>query len=715
MNKKIVLFLFFLFTVSNFPITIKSPDGRLLLSFDLTIKGEPVYSLFFLEKLVVESSRLGIRLEEEHGFTEGFTVIKIDSSGFDEVWEPVWGEVKEIKNNYKELTVTLSQESAENRILVIRFRLFNDGLGFRYEFPEQAALQYFKVTDELTEFNLTGDHKAFWMPGDFDTNEYDYSVTPLSQVKASIGKLSDEIAVKSIIAENAVQTPLMMKSNDGLYINIHEAALVYYPAMNLLIDKDTFTLKAELVPDILGIKAYLQAPCRTPWRTIIVSDKAENILSSKIILNLNEPSKIDDAGWIKPMKYVGIWWEMHVGTSTWNYADTKNVKLGVTDWSKLVRNGRHGATTENTKKYIDFAAKHGFGGVLIEGWNIGWEDWFGNWKENVFDFTTSYPDFNLSELKEYAAGKGIKLIMHHETSGSATNYERRMDEAYRFMTYHGYNAVKTGYVGKIIPRGEHHDGQWMVNHYVYVAEKTAEYKIMLDAHEPVRPTGLHRTYPNWLSCEAGRGNEYNAWSKGNKPEHETILPFTRLIGGPMDYTPGIFQIRLDYYQKGKKEQVHTTLAKQLALYVTIYSPLQMAADLPENYERFPDALKFIEDVAVDWDDTKIIEAEPGDYITIARKAKNKEEWYIGAITDETGRTAVIPLNYLNPEQKYLATIYADSPDASWDKNPMAYQIKNYVVTSKNILKVNLAAGGGAAVSIKTADERDLMRFNAYEE
>lgn len=715
MNKKILLFLFFLSGVSNFSQTLKSPDGKLILSFNLTPEGEPVYSLSFLEKLVIETSRLGIKLEEDQGFVDGFSVVKVDSSAVNEVWKPVWGEVKEIRNNYKELTVTLSQESAKNRILIIRFRLFDDGLGFRYEFPEQAELQYFKIKDELTEFNLTGDHKAFWMPGDFDTNEYDYSITPLTQVDAFRGKLSGEIAVKSIIAENAVQTPLMMKSNDGLYINIHEAALVDYPAMNLLIDKNTLTLKAELVPDIFGIKAYLQAPCRTPWRTLIVSDKAEDIPSSKIILNLNEPSKLNDVSWIKPMKYVGIWWEMHIGTSTWNYADTKNVKIGMTDWSRLVQNGRHGATTENTKKYIDFAAEHGFGGVLIEGWNIGWEDWFGNWKENVFDFTTCYPDFDLAGLEAYAAEKGIKLIMHHETSGSATNYERRMDEAYRFMKKHGYNAVKTGYVGKIIPRGEHHDGQWMVNHYVYVAEKTAEYKIMLDAHEPVRPTGLHRTYPNWLACEAGRGNEYNAWSKGNKPEHETILPFTRLIGGPMDYTPGIFQIKLDHYSPGKKEQVHTTLAKQLALYVTIYSPLQMAADLPENYERFPDALKFIEDVAVDWDDTKIIEAEPGDYITIARKTKGKGEWFIGAITDEVSRTAIVPLYYLNPEKKYTATIYSDAPDASWDENPMAYRISNHIVTSKDNLKIKLAEGGGAAVSIKESSEEDLKKFTQYRE
>lgn len=711
-----------LLAVASYTQTIKSPMGKLTLSFSLTDAGEPTYSLRFhtgkhvirgndaadtshdedlVSPIIIEQSRLGIKLLNQEGFVNGFEIIKVDSAVVNETWDPVWGEVKTIRNNFKELAVTLQQAKVNNRKLIIRFRLYDDGLGFRYEFPEQKGLQYFTVSDEMTEFNLTGDHKAFWIPGDFDTNEYDYSTTPLSQVDAFRGKTSTEISTRSIIAANAVQTPLMLKTKDDLYINIHEAALVNYPAMHLMIDKNSYILKATLVPDAVGNKAYMQAPCHTPWRTVIVSNKAEEIIASKIILNLNEPTKFKDVSWIKPMKYIGIWWGMHIGTMSWNYADVSNVKLGETDWTRLTPNGKHGATTENTKRYIDFAAKHGLGGVLVEGWNVGWEDWFGSWKENVFDFVTPYPDFNVPELQKYAESKGVKLIMHHETSASVTNYERRMDEAYRFMNKFGYEAVKTGYVGRIIPRGEYHDGQWMVNHYIYVAEKTAEYKITLDAHEPVRPTGLHRTYPNWLACEAARGNEFNAWSKGNPPEHETILPFTRLMGGPMDYTPGIFQIKMDYYKTGKsKEQVHTTLAKQLALYVTMYSPLQMAADLPENYERFPDAFKFIEDVAVDWDDTKIIEAEPGDYITTARKTKNKDEWFIGAITDENSRKAVIHLDFLQPGKKYTAIIYKDAPNADWEKNPMAYKIETQVVTNKSIIKVNLANGGGAAVSLE---------------
>lgn len=712
MIKKILLVLCFVYTYSIIVMsqTISSPGGKLSLTFSLSAGGEPSYSLSIGKKAVLETSRMGIAIEGRNGFIKGFSIAGVDSSLFDQSWKPVWGEVKEIRNNYRELVITLIQPLESNRKLIIKFRLFDDGLGFRYEFPEQKDLKYFIVTDELTEFNLTGDHNTFWIPGDYDTNEYEYSHTPLSQVDAFRGKTATEVGTRSIFAQNAVQTPLMMKSSDGLYINIHEAALVDYPAMNLLIDTKDFILTSTLVPNAVGSKAFLQTPFQTPWRTVIVSENAADILASKLILNLNEPAKYDDVSWIKPMKYVGIWWEMHIGKSSWSYSDINNVKLTETDWSKLTPNGRHGANTENTKRYIDFAAKHGFSGVLVEGWNIGWEDWAGNWKENVFDFITPYPDFNVQELHKYAESKKVKLIMHHETSASATNYERRMDEAYRFMKQNGYDAVKTGYVGRIIPRGEHHDGQSMNNHYVHVAKKTAEYKINLDTHEPSRPTGLHRTYPNWLACEAARGNEFNAWSKGNPPDHETILPFTRLMGGPMDYTPGIFQIKLDVYKPGKKEQVHTTLAKQLALYITLYSPLQMAADLPENYEKHTDALKFIEDVAVDWDDTKILEAEPGDYLTIARKAKDKEEWFIGAITDENIRTSVIPLNYLVRGQNYLATVYMDAPDASWDNNPMAYKIENYIVTDKTTLKINLARGGGAAISIKPAREEDMKKF-----
>jgi len=703
-----------LYSLNAFAQNIQSPDGRLSLFFALTSDGEPTQQLSFKGRPVLQKSKLGIELKDQPAFTKGFTIVSADTSQADETWEPVWGEVKQIRNHFKELTVTLQQAAHKNRRMIIRFRLFNDGLGFRYEFPEQTDLKYFIVSDEKTEFNLTGDHKTFWIPGDYDTNEYRYSTTKLSEIDTTSGKAAEGIAFRSIIAANAVQTPLMMKTSDGLYINIHEAALVNYPAMNLMVNKQTFGLSSHLVPDALGNKAYLQAPCKSPWRTIVVSDKAADILASKLILNLNEPSRVRDVSWIKPQKYVGIWWGMHVGAMSWNYADVGNIKLAETDWKSLKPNGKHGATTENTKRYIDFAAKHGFDGILVEGWNVGWEDWFGNWKEEVFDFVTPYPDFNVTELQKYASEKRVKLIMHHETSASVSNYERRMDEAYRFMKQHGYDAVKTGYVGRIIPRGEHHDGQWMVNHYVRVAEKTAAYKIMLDVHEPVRPTGLHRTYPNWLACEAARGNEFNAWSIGNPPDHETILPFTRLMGGPMDYTPGIFQIKLDYYQPGKKEQVHTTLAKQLALYVTMYSPLQMAADLPENYERFIDAFQFIKDVAVDWDDTRILDAEPGDYLTIARKAKNKDEWYIGAITDEQARDVKIPLSYLTPKHSYVATLYIDAENAHWETNPMAYRIQHFLVNDRTTLKVSLASGGGAAISLRPASRDEMTKWKTYD-
>lgn len=681
--------------------TIKSPGGNLTLHFSINAEGVPVYQLLYGKQFVTKESKLGIELKDQPSFINNFSVVKVDSSIVDESWNPVWGEVKTIRNNYRELVVTLQQTNVSNRVLVLRFRLFDDGLGFRYEFPLQDNLNYFTVIDELTQFNLAKDHTAFWIPGDFDSNEYYYTKTRLSGIDATFGKNVNEIGVKTLIGKNYVQTPLMMKSDDGLYINIFEAALINYPAMHIEVDQSKFILTSQLVPDAVGNKAYLQTPCNTPWRTIIVSNKAEDILSSKIILNLNEPSKIEDVSWIKPMKYIGIWWEMHVGKSTWNYADVNNVSLSSTDWNTLKPNEKHGATTKNTKRYIDFAAIHGFDGVLVEGWNVGWEDWYGKWKENVFDFLTPYPDFDITELSKYTTEKHVKLIMHHETSASVTNYERRMDEAYALMKKFGYPAVKTGYVGKIIPRGEFHDGQWMVNHYVRVAERLAENKIMLNAHESVRPTGLSRTYPNWLACEAARGNEFNAWSVGNPPEHETILPFTRLMGGPMDYTPGIFRIKMNFYDPDKKEQVHTTLAKQLALYLTMYSPLQMAADLPENYEKFLDAFQFIKDVAVDWDDSKYLEAEPGDYITVARKAKEKNDWFVGAITDENSRTANINLSFLDKDKKYTATIYADADNAHWEKNPIVYIIYTKQVTAKDILKIKLAEGGGCAVSIKT--------------
>lgn len=680
--------------------TLKSPNGKLTLTFALSEQGEPRYELSLGNKVVIKTSALGIKLKDAPHFERGFRIADAKTRKISETWSPVLGEEKSIRNYCNELLLRLEQPSEKNRALLLRFRLFNDGLGFRYEFPNQPELKHFIVLDELTEFNLTSDHTAFWIPGDYDSNEYAYHTTRLSEVDAFEGKQSTEIGTRSLIAPNAVQTPLMLKTADGLYINLFEAALVDYPAMHLIINQSTFSLSAHLVPDAFGNKAYLQTPCKSPWRTIIVSENAAGILQSRITLNLNEPSKIKDVSWIKPMKYVGIWWEMHVGKSTWNYADVDNVKLKETDWKSLRPNGRHGATTKRTKEYIDFAAKHGFDGVLVEGWNIGWEEWFGKMKEDVFDFVTPYPDFDIAQVARYAKSKGVKLIMHHETSASVSNYERRMDEAFRLMKKYDYPAVKTGYVGNILPRGEHHDGQWMVNHYVRVAEKAAEYQLMVNAHEPVRPTGLGRTYPNWLACEAARGNEFNAWSKGNPPEHETILPFTRLLGGGMDYTPGIFEIKMSFYDPNKTEQVHTTLAKQLALYVTLYSPLQMAADLPENYERYLDAFQFIKDVALDWDDTKILEAEVGDYLTIARKTKGKEEWFIGGITDENARTSTITLDFLNPKLQYEATIYSDAPDAHWETNPKAYQIRTEAVRSNSTLTIQLAPGGGYAIHLK---------------
>lgn len=693
--------------------TMRSPNGQFVLTFELNGDGEPFYALTYKGKPVILPSKLGFYVKDMPDLASNFKVAMVDSTTRDETWEPVWGEVKRIRNHYKELSIRLKQPAtAKNRQILLRFRLFDDGLGFRYEFPEQEGLQYFVVTDERTEFRMAANHNVFWIPGDYDTNEYSYSLNRFSEINAHVkAHATGEIFSRSIIGGNYVQTPLLLKSPDGLYISLHEAALVNYPAMQLDLEQRNFVAKAHLVPDALKNRAYLQAPCHTPWRTVVVSDKATDLLASKLILNLNEPSKIADPSWIKPQKMIGIWWEMHVGKSTWNYADVGNVKLGETDWSNLRPNGKHGATTENTLRYIDFAAAHGFDGVLVEGWNVGWEDWFGNYKEEVFDFVTPYPDFDVARVNIYAAQKGVKLIMHHETSSSVTNYERRLDRAIAFMQQYGYQTVKTGYVGFIIPRGEHHDGQWMVNHYNRVAETLAKSRMMLDAHEPVRPTGLHRTYPNWLASEAARGNEFNAWSVGNPPEHETILPFTRLMGGPMDYTPGIFQIKLDVYKAGKPEHVHTTLAKQLALYLTMYSPLQMAADLPENYARYPDAFQFIKDVAVDWDDTRYLAAEPGDYIAVARKAKNRDrEWFIGAITDESARDLNVKLDFLDPQVAYVATIYRDAENAHWDTNPMAYRIEKVLVGATTELRLQLAPGGGTAIRLTVATPEEVGKL-----
>jgi glucan 1,4-alpha-glucosidase len=670
--------------------------GKVQCSFSLDKDGRPIYAVSFEGKPVVLPSRMGFVLLEDSSFYKGFLLTGVERRAVDTVWQPVWGDVKSIRDHYAELTVHLRESAAGGRLLDIVFRVFEDGVGFRYVFPRQPGLRYFVVSDECTQFRMAGDHKTFWIPGDYDTNEYPYTESSLSAIdNAALVAASTDIAVRVAPDRYAVQTPLMMKSADGLYVNIHEAALVGYPAMQLHMDAATLTFSARLVPDAVGNKAYLHAPFCTPWRTVIVSDKAADILASHLILNLNEPSKLASTDWIHPMKFVGVWWEMQAGRSTWSYSDYAD---SLSSSGGLIPSGKHGANTANVERYIDFAAANHIGGVLVEGWNVGWEDWFGNWKENVFDFVTPYPDFDIRAITAYAAAKGVQMIMHNETSGSATNYERQMDTAYRFMTAWGYHAVKTGYVGRIIPRGEHHDGQWMVQHYVRVAEKAAQYHVMLDAHEPVRPTGLQRTYPNWMACEAARGNEYNAFSNGNAPDHETILPFTRLMGGPMDYTPGIFRIK--GYSTVPGRQVHSTLAKQLALYVTMYSPLQMAADLPENYEAHADAFQFIRDVPVDWDDTKVLEAEPGDYVTIARKEKGAANWYLGAITDEHARVMSVPLSFLDKDRRYKAVIYKDGVGADWKQNPEAYAIETLMVNSQSQLTVKLAPGGGAAVSIK---------------
>ncbi len=686
--------------------TVSSPDGKIVVNFNLTPLGEPYYQVLSGKEVLVDYSRLGLLIKEGN-LKENLRVDHTATKTAKEQWSPVWGETVLILNEYNELTVHLKETKGAARSFAIIFRVFNDGVGFRYSFPLQTTMHHFTVLDELTEFALTGDHLSYWIPGDYNTNEYRYNTTKLSEIDGLVGGTVNEIHASHRIGKNAVQTPLTMKTSSGKYIALFEAALVNYPALNLRIDQSNFRLKAELVPDAIGNKAYLMAPCETPWRTIIVGSKATDLLASKMVLNLNEPCKIKNTSWIKPMKYVGIWWEMHVGKSSWDYAGTVGgngswdyTKFNVVqDLSARKPTGKHGATTENTKKYIDFAAQHGFGGVLVEGWNEGWEDWFGKYKEDVFDFVTPYPDFNVAELSKYCAAKKVKLIMHHETSASATNYERQMKDAYAFMKQYGYPAVKTGYVGRIIPRGEFHDGQWMVKHYERVAQATAKNELMLVSHESVRPTGLQRTYPNWMACESARGQEFNAWSAGNLPEHETILPFTRLLGGPMDYTPGIFSIKLNQFDNSKKEQVQTTLCKQLALYVTLYSPVQMAADLPENYAKKMDAFQFIKDVGVDWDDSKYLDAEIGDFIIIARKAKGTNNWFLGAITDENPQTKSVKLDFLDANKKYLATIYRDADNAHWKDNPEAYVIEKIEVTDKSSLTIKMAGGGGYAVSI----------------
>lgn len=695
--KKISVIFFFHFVAIVLAQNVQSPSKNITLDFSISAEGKPTYSVSYKNKTIIKESTLAIELKGMESLENGFTILKVTPQSVKEEWNPVLGEQTTIQNEYNQMNYELAQK-VTNRKLTIIFKVYNEGVAFRYEFPKQSNLDYFIISDEKTQFNLSGNHKTFWLPGDFDSQEYPYMETKLSEVNTDNIDKNNGIGLKSIAGKYVIQSPLMMKSTEGIYINIFEAAVVNYPVMHLDLIPNEYKLTSHLVPNAIGDKAYLHAPCVSPWRTIMISDDARDIVSSKMILNLNEPCKIDDTSFIKPMKFVGVWWEMHVGRSTWDYAGSQNAQNAAD--GTLKPTGKHGATTENTKKYIDFASKNGFDGVLVEGWNVGWEDWFGNWKENVFDFTTPYPDFNIKEVTDYAKIKGVKMIMHNETSGSVANYERHLDRAFNLMKEYGYPAVKTGYVGRIIPRGEFHDGQTMVNHYNFVAQRAADNKLMVDSHESSRPTGYSRTYPNYIAAEAARGNEFNGWSVGNPPMHETILPFTRLLGGPMDYTPGIFEIKMSYYDSKKTEQVHTTLAKQLALYITMYSPLQMAADLPENYERYPDAFQFIKDVAVDWQESKYLQAEPGDYLTIARKEKHGERWFLGAITDENARQTEIKLDFLSPNQNYEATVYQDGNDADWKNNPKSYSIKTIRVTAKSKIKLNLAKGGGTAISFK---------------
>jgi hypothetical protein len=678
---------------------LKSPEGKFVMEFSLQNDGTPTYSLKYKNKDIVKTSKLGLELKDDKkSLLNDFTVVDTKTSTFDETWKPVWGEVDNIRNHYNELAVTLNQKGTDRQI-VIRFRLFEDGLGFRYEFPTQKNLTYFVIKEERTQFAMAGDHTAFWIPGDYDTQEYDYTKSKLSEIRGLSQKAYTANVSQKNFSPTGVQTSLMLKTNDGIYINLHEAALINYSCMHLNLDDKNMIFESWLTPDAKGDKGYIQAPGHSPWRTVMVSDDAREILASKMTLNLNDPSKIDDTSWIKPVKYVGVWWEMITGKSSWSYTnDFPTVQLGVSDFSKAKPSGTHGANNANVKKYIDFAAANGFDAVLVEGWNEGWEDWFGHSKDYVFDFLTPYPDFDVKGLHEYAKSKGIKIIMHHETSGSVRNYERHMDKAYQFMKDNGYDAVKSGYVGDILPRGENHYDQWIVNHYQYAIEKAAEYKIMVNAHEAVRPTGICRTYPNLIGNEAARGTEYQAFG-GSKPNHVTVLPFTRLIGGPMDYTPGIFEMDISKMNPDNKSHVNSTICNQLALYVTMYSPLQMAADTPDNYNRFPDAFQFIKDVAIDWSESKYIEAEPGDFITVARKAKGTNNWFVGNVNGDNSRTSNIDFSFLEKGKKYTATIYADAKDAHYKTNPQAYTIKKIAVTNKSKLSQLSAPGGGYAISI----------------
>ena len=687
--------------------TVTSPNGNVKLTFSLSETGQPTYEMAYKDKAVIKPSHLGLELakdkhaskgEQETDLMDGFKVTNTQTSTFDETWKPVWGETATIRNHYNELQVNLRQE-ATDRDIIIRFRVYDDGIGLRYEFPQQESLNYFLIKEEHTQFAMAGDHTAWWIAGDYDTQEYPTQTTKLSEIR---GRMKDAIvwgnSSQTPFSPTGVQTSLQMKSDDGLYINIHEAACVDYSTMHLNLDDKNMVFESWLTPDATGLKGCMQTPCQTPWRTVMVSDDARDILASNLILNLNEPCKIEDTSWIKPVKYCGVWWEMIVGKGSWNYTDEyPSVKLDQIDWTKAKPNGRHSANTARVKQYIDFAAENGLSQVLVEGWNVGWEDWSNRWKWDVFDFITPYPDFDIKYLNDYAHSKGVKLMMHHETSSSVTNYERWMEQAYQLMNDYGYNSVKSGYVGDIIPRGDHHYSQSMNNHYLYAVKEAAKHHIMVNAHEATRPTGLCRTYPNLIGNESARGTEYEAFG-GSNPDHTVILPFTRLQGGPMDYTPGILETELSTWSDNPN-RVHTTLVGQLALYVTMYSPLQMAADLPENYAKFMDAFQFIRDVAVDWDDSKYLEAEPGDYITVARKAKGTDNWFIGGKCDENGHKSVIKLDFLDKGRKYACTIYADAKDASFDKNPKAYTITKKTVKKGDTLKLTQAPGGGFAVSL----------------
>lgn len=686
---------------------VTSPNGIVSIDFQLK-NGIPTYKVDYKGKPVIKESRLGLELRDGKNLMDGFEQLNATTSTFDETWQPVWGEVKEIRNHYNELLAELKQPSTD-RYMNIRFRVYDDGVGFRYEFPQQKNLVYFVIKEEHSQFAMTGDHTAWWIPGDYDTQEYDYTESKLSEIRSLLPNAVTSNASQTVFSPTGVQTSLQMKTDEGLYINLHEAALVDYSCMHLNLDDKNLVFESWLTPDADGFKGRLQAPCHSPWRTVMVSDDARDILSSHLILNLNEPCKIEDTSWIKPVKYMGVWWEMIAGGKPWSYTnDIPSVKLGETDYRKVKSNGNHPANTRNVKKYIDFAAKHGFDQLLVEGWNVGWEDWFGNQKDYVFDFVTPYPDFDIEQLNRYAHDKGIRLMMHHETSGSSRNYERHLEQAYQLMNKYGYTAVKSGYVGNILPYGEHHYGQWMNNHYLYCVVEAAKHKIMVNAHEAVRPTGLCRTYPNLIGNESARGTEYQAFG-GSKTFHTTVLPFTRLQGGPMDYTPGIFEMNISKLNPNNSSHVNATLANQLALYVTMYSPLQMAADLPENYERFMDAFQFIKDVPVDWDNSIYLEAEPGKYVTVARKEKGTNNWFIGSATGDANHQSVISLDFLEKGKNYIATIYADTKDTDYKSNPQSYQIVKGLVNSKNKLKINTVEAGGYAISLFEVTTSDEMK------